>query len=57
MDEGPKLALAKASYPNIPAFVWVIPVRFVTIPRIALLFVWGMAGRGLYVDDKSAWWA
>ena len=54
---GAELALVNSSRPNIPAVVWVILVRFVIMPGIGLLFVWGTDGRGLYVDDKLMWYA
>lgn len=52
---GAELAIVKSSHPGILATSWVLLVRFIVMPAIALLFVWTTAGRGLYVDDKLVW--
>ncbi|KAI0779556.1 auxin efflux carrier [Fomes fomentarius] len=52
---GAELAIVKSSHPGILATSWVLLVRFVVMPAVALLFVWTTAGRGLYVDDKLVW--
>ncbi|RPD78075.1 hypothetical protein L226DRAFT_550966 [Lentinus tigrinus ALCF2SS1-7] len=52
---GAELAIVRSSHPGVLATSWVLFVRFIIMPAIALLFVWGTAGRGLYVDDKLVW--
>ncbi|KAI0686869.1 auxin efflux carrier [Cerioporus squamosus] len=52
---GAELALVKSSSPGVLATSWVLFVRFIVMPAVALLFVLTTAGRGLYVDDKLVW--
>ena len=53
---GAELALVKSSDPGKLATVWVLFVRFIVMPGLALLFVFLSAGRGLYVDDRLVWY-
>ncbi|EJF65242.1 hypothetical protein DICSQDRAFT_98906 [Dichomitus squalens LYAD-421 SS1] len=52
---GAELALVKSSDPGKLPTVWVLFVRFIVMPGLALLFVFLSAGRGLYVDDRLVW--
>ncbi|KAI0745662.1 auxin efflux carrier [Earliella scabrosa] len=52
---GAELAIVRSSNPGVLSTSWVLLVRFIIMPALALLFVWGTAGRGLYVDDKLVW--
>ena len=53
---GAELAIVRSSNPGVLSTSWVLLVRFIVMPALALLFVWGTAGRGLYVDDKLVWY-
>ena len=53
---GTELALLRSSRPTKRAVAWVLFMRFVLMPALGLLFVWGTAGRGWYVDDKLVWY-
>ncbi|KAJ2985693.1 hypothetical protein NUW54_g10066 [Trametes sanguinea] len=44
-----------SAHPGTLAMSWVLLVRFIIMPAIALLFVFVTAGRGLYVDDRLVW--
>lgn len=52
---GAELAIVRSSHPGALATSWVLFVRFIVMPAVALLFVWATAGRGFYVDDKLVW--
>ncbi|PIL36252.1 hypothetical protein GSI_01914 [Ganoderma sinense ZZ0214-1] len=52
---GAELALVRSTHPGARATLWVLCVRFVLAPLLALLLVWCTAGRGLYVDDRLVW--
>ncbi|KAM5531279.1 hypothetical protein V8D89_015080 [Ganoderma adspersum] len=52
---GAELALVRSTHPGGRATLWVLSVRFVLAPLLALLLVWCTAGRGLYVDDRLVW--
>lgn len=52
---GAELALVRSTHPGLRATLWVLSVRFVVVPLLALLLVWVTAGRGLYVDDRLVW--
>lgn len=53
---GAELALVRSTHHGVRATLWVLSVRFVLAPLLALLLVWCTAGRGLYVDDRLVWW-
>ena len=53
---GAELAIVRSSHPDARAISWVLFVRFIVMPAIALLFVWGTAGRGWYIDDRLVWY-
>ncbi|KAI0661370.1 auxin efflux carrier [Cubamyces menziesii] len=52
---GAELAIVPSTRPGMLATSWVLFVRFLVMPAIALLFVLASAGRGLYVDDRLVW--
>ncbi|OSD06687.1 hypothetical protein PYCCODRAFT_1449540 [Trametes coccinea BRFM310] len=52
---GAELAIVPSANPGTLAMSWVLLVRFIIMPAIALLFVFVTAGRGLYVDDRLVW--
>ncbi|KAI0769451.1 auxin efflux carrier [Trametes elegans] len=52
---GAELAIVPSTNPGVLATSWVLFVRFIIMPAVALLFVFGTAGRGLYVDDRLVW--
>ncbi|OBZ68028.1 putative transporter C5D6.04 [Grifola frondosa] len=52
---GAELALVPSTHPGTLAMSYVLAVRFLLMPVLSLLFVWVSAGRGLYVDDRLAW--
>lgn len=53
---GAELAIVGSSKSSKLATWWVMSVRFIVMPGLALLFVWATAGRGLYVDDRLVWY-
>ncbi|KAI8972186.1 auxin efflux carrier [Trametes punicea] len=52
---GAELAIVPSAHPGVLAMSWVLFVRFIIMPAIALLFVFATAGRGIYVDDRLVW--
>ncbi|KAI0958865.1 hypothetical protein AcV7_004563 [Taiwanofungus camphoratus] len=52
---GAELALVPSTHPGYLSTSWVLVVRFLVMPALSLLFVWGTAGRGWYVDDPLVW--
>ncbi|KAI0369711.1 hypothetical protein BV20DRAFT_967713 [Pilatotrama ljubarskyi] len=52
---GAELAIVPSTHPGVLATSWVLLVRFIVMPAVALLFVLATAGRGLYVDDRLVW--
>ncbi|KAK7692584.1 hypothetical protein QCA50_004214 [Cerrena zonata] len=52
---GAELALVPHANPGKVPAIFTLTVRFVIMPALSLLFVWGTAGRGWYTDDKLVW--
>ncbi|KAI0355678.1 hypothetical protein OH77DRAFT_1424621 [Trametes cingulata] len=52
---GAELAIVPSTHPGVLATSWVLIVRFLVMPAVALLFVFATAGRGLYADDRLVW--
>ncbi|KAI0341980.1 hypothetical protein BDW22DRAFT_1358095 [Trametopsis cervina] len=52
---GAQLALVPEVRPEYAGTTYAMLVRFLVMPGLSLLFVWGTAGRGWYVDDKLVW--
>ncbi|KAI0674848.1 auxin efflux carrier [Trametes maxima] len=52
---GAELAIVPSTKPGGLATAWVLFVRFLVMPAVALLFVFLTAGRGFYVDDRLVW--
>ncbi|KAI0644668.1 auxin efflux carrier [Trametes meyenii] len=52
---GAELAIVPSTKPGALATAWVLLVRFLVMPAVALLFVFLTAGRGFYVDDRLVW--
>jgi predicted permease len=52
---GAQLATVKTANPKVKPTAFVLFIRYVVMPAIAIFFVWMTAGRGFYADDPLVW--
>lgn len=53
---GSQLQHVPHANPGVKPTAYVLFVRFLIMPAIAIGFVWATAGRGIYTDDPLVWW-
>lgn len=52
---GAQLALVPSANPGVGPTAYALSIRFLTMPAVALFFVYTTAGRGWYDDDPLMW--